>query len=180
MCFGNLTSPTFFYFQEPQYRGCVKMEPYWRFSLCRSKFLSNLRAIPVMRPIMVLLVFPLFCRHFGCLWVPPNQTRRVLFDTHDGPFYTPKTLRFKGKCPILTRKILQNLGKNKRTNGSILTHALPNILIFSSVFVLREPTQPKKSPGLPCASFEPELCNKLIRICGPPTPQNTQQMLVCN
>ena len=52
---------------------------FWRFSLCRSNFLSNLRPIPVMRPIMVLSVFPLFCSHFGCLWVLPNLT--VSFST---------------------------------------------------------------------------------------------------
>ena len=52
---------------------------FWRFSLCRSNFLSNLRPVPVMRPIMVLLVFPLFGRHFGCLWVSPKLT--VSFST---------------------------------------------------------------------------------------------------
>ena len=43
--------------------------------------------------------------------------------------------------------------QNKRTNGSIFTHALPNILIFYSVFVLREPTQPKKIPRFAMCIF---------------------------
>ena len=47
---------------------------FWRSSLFRSHVWSNLRPIPVMRPIVVLLVFSLFCRHFGGLWVLPKLT----------------------------------------------------------------------------------------------------------
>ena len=59
----------------------------------------------------------------------------------------------------------------KRANGSIFTHVHPNKLMFSSAFVLREPTQPKKSPSLPCASLEPKLRNTSIRIYSPPIPK---------
>ena len=72
------------------------------------------------------------------------------------------------------------LEKNKRTNGCVFTHAHPNILKISSVLCSGNPHNQKTSPSLPCASLEPELRNRLIRICGPPTPQNMQQMLVCN
>ena len=71
----------------------------------------------------------------------------------------------------------------ERTKGQMVPFSrmyIPLYSYFPRVFVLREPTQPKKSPGLPCVSLEPELRNRLIRICGPPTCQNTQQMLVCN
>ena len=130
-----------------------------------------------MRPIMVLFVFPLFGRHFGSWWVLPKLT--VCPVRH--PLW-PSTLQkhvLKGNCPIDAKNTTKR-GKNKRTNGSIFTHAHPNILIFSSVFVLGKPHSQKKSPSLPCASLEPELRNRLIRICGPRTPQNTQQMRVCN
>ena len=39
-----------------------------------------------------------------------------------GPLYTLKYYVSKGKCPLLARKILQNTGNAKRTNGSIFTH----------------------------------------------------------
>ena len=52
-----------------------KMEPFvlLAFSLCRSKFLSNLKAIPVMRPIMVLLVFPCFVGILAVYGCCPNS-----------------------------------------------------------------------------------------------------------
>ena len=107
------------------------------------------------------------------LFMGAAQTHRVLFDTHYGPIRTPKTLHFLRKMLNFDANNTTNFGKNKRTNGSIFTHVHPNTLIFSSVFVPREPTQPEKSPGLPCVSLEPELRNRLIGICGTPTPQKT-------
>ena len=56
-----------FCFREPQCCGCVKMEP-----LVLLAFFLVWNQVFVMRSIMVLLVFPLFCRHFGCLWVLPK------------------------------------------------------------------------------------------------------------
>ena len=104
-----------FCFREPQYCGCVKMEPFVLlafFSLCKSNFLSNLRPIPVMMPIMVLFVFPLFCRHFGCLWVLPKLTVC--------PFWHPlwsflhsKNTTLKGKCPIWREEYYKTWEKQK-------------------------------------------------------------------
>ena len=48
--------------------------PFGVLLLFRSHFWSNLRPIPVMRPIVVSFFFPLFCRHFGCFWVLPKLT----------------------------------------------------------------------------------------------------------
>ena len=129
-----------------KYCASVKMEPFvfWRFSLCRSNFLSNLRPIPVTRPIMVLLAFPCFVgisAVYGCCPNSPCPFRHPLW-----PFLHQKHYILK-EMPKLNAKNTTKLGgKNKRTNGSIFTHALPNILIFSSVFVLREPTQPRQLP----------------------------------
>ena len=59
----------------------------------------------MMTPIVVLLAFPLFCGHFGGFlgsWNPDSPT--VLLGSQNGPFHTPKTLRFEGKCPISTQE----------------------------------------------------------------------------
>ena len=116
--------------------------PFRVFSLCRSNFCPILIPIPVMRPILVLLAFPLFCRHFSCFWVLPKLT--VSFSTPIIALSTLPKHYILRKMPNFDAKTTTKLGKNKRTNGSIFTHAHPNILIFSSVCVLREPTQPKK------------------------------------
>ena len=48
-----------------------------------------------------LVGFPLFCWHLGCFGVwEPKFTIYLIFDPQNGHFYTPETLRFKGKCPI--------------------------------------------------------------------------------
>ena len=61
----------------------------------------------------------------------------------------------------MTRKILQSLGKTK---GQMVPFSRMHIPIYSYF------------PAFLCS----ELRNRLIRFCGPPTPQNTHQMLVCN
>ena len=167
MCFGNLTSPSFLLSGTPilWLRGNGTTCPFGVFPCVEAVFVQ-FEANP--------------CDEEFRLFMGAAQTHRVLFDTHYGPICTPKTLHFLRKMLNFDANNTTNFGKNKRTNGSIFTHVHPNILIFSSVFVPREPTQPEKSPGLPCVSLEPELRNRLIGICGPPTPQNTQQMLVCN
>ena len=179
MCFGNLTFQHCFAVGNPNC-GCVKMEPFMLlalFPLFRSYVWSTLRPIPVMRPIVVFLVFPCLVgisAVYGCCPSSPF----VSFDPLHGPFHTPNTLK---KSNFDAENTIKPGDTNaKRTNGSIFTLVHPNKLMFSSVFVLWEPTQPKKSPSLPCASLEPKLCNTSIRIYSPPIPQNTQQMLVCN
>ena len=155
------------------------MEPFVLlalFPLFRSYVWSTLRPIPVMRPIVVLLVFPCFVGISAVDGSCPSSPF-VPFDPHHGPFHTPNTLKMSN---FETKNTIKPGKKAKRTNGSIFTHVHPNKLMFSSVFVLREPTQPKKSPSLPCASLEPKLRNTSIRIYSLPIPQNTQQMLVCN
>ena len=94
-----------------------------------------------------LVGFPLFCRHFGYLWLLPKLT--VSFSTLIMALSTlQKYFVLKENAKNTTK-----LGKNKRTNVSIFTHALPDMLIFSSVFVLREPTQPKKVPRFATCTF---------------------------
>ena len=51
----------------------------------------------MIRPVVVLLGFPLFCRHFGCCGALEPEPAFVLFDPQNGPLYTPKPLRLKGK-----------------------------------------------------------------------------------
>ena len=70
-----------------------------------------------------LVGLSLFCRHFGrfrilepkltiCLLRPPPP--------QNGPFYTPRTLRFKGERRILTQRYCKR--NAKRTNGATITH----------------------------------------------------------
>ena len=110
--------PHYFAFGNPKTVAAWKWNhlSFWRFSLCRSKFCpiwgQSLRWGRLW-----------FCWFFSCFVgisavVGAAQTHRVLLDTHYGPFYTPKTLRFKGKCPIVTQKKPYKTWKqNKRTNG---------------------------------------------------------------
>ena len=68
ICFSNLTFPAFFCFPELPILLWLREHG----TICHVWF--NVRPIPVMRPIVVLLGFPLFCWHFGCLWVLPKLT----------------------------------------------------------------------------------------------------------
>ena len=45
----------------------------------------RLRPIPAMRPVLVLLHFPLFYRHFGCFGVLEPYSPLVLFNPKSGP-----------------------------------------------------------------------------------------------
>ena len=78
ICFSNLTFPAFFLLSGTPNIVVAAWTwdhlSFWRFPLFRSHLWSNLRPIPVMRPIVVLLGFPLFCWHFGCLCVLPKLT----------------------------------------------------------------------------------------------------------
>ena len=73
-----------------------------------------------MRPVVVLLDFPLFCRHVGCLWVLEPKFTFVLFDLQNSLFYTPTTLLLRVRnSSDVHASILQELRKQKpkRTNG---------------------------------------------------------------
>ena len=90
-------SRIFFCCLEPQYCGCVKMGPFVLlalFPLLRSHFWP-IWGQSVVRPLVVLLVFPCFVGISAVYGSRPNSPF-VLSDPHDGPCYTPKTLRFKG------------------------------------------------------------------------------------
>ena len=78
---------------------------------CVEAIFVQFEANPVMRPIMVLFVFPLFCRHFGCWWVLPQLTV-CPFRHPYGPFYTPKT-RFKGEMSNWREKYYKTWKKQK-------------------------------------------------------------------
>ena len=108
----------------------------------------------------------------------PAQTRRLSFST---PIMALSTLQkhvLKGKCPI-DAKILQNVGQTKGQMVPFSRMHIPICSCFPAVLCSGNPRN-LKNPSLPCASLEPELHNSLIRICGPRTPQNMQQTLVCN
>ena len=65
-------------------------------------FLSNLRPIPVMRPIVVLLG-SLVLRHFGCFGIlGPKLHHLSFFDPPEWPF--PKPYHLKAECPICHAK----------------------------------------------------------------------------
>ena len=146
--------------------------PFGVFPCVEAIFCRILRPIPVMRAIMVLLVFPLFCRHFGCLWVLPKLT--VSFST---PIMALSTLQ---KHYVLKENAQLWREKYYKTWENVSRMHFPIYSYFPSFLCSGNPHNLKKSPGLPCASLELELRNRLIQICGPPTPQNTQQMLVCD
>ena len=56
-------------------------------------------------------------RYASCCWV---WEPCVLFDHHMALSTTPKHYVLKGRCPISTRKLLQNFGKHvTRTNGTV-------------------------------------------------------------
>ena len=90
---------------------------------------------------MVLLGFPLFCRHFGRFWGLGTQIHHLSFSTPNGPCHTPATLHFKGKCPILKQK-KSTIKRGKRqkdiVNGSVFTHVHvhPHPLSLSFSFFL--------------------------------------------
>ena len=69
----------------------------------------------VMRVIVVLLGFPLFCGHFGRFWSLGTQIHHLSFST-------PK--RFEGKVSNFEAKNAIKQGKDtKRTNASIFALA---------------------------------------------------------
>ena len=152
MCFGNLTFQHCFAVGNPNC-GCVKMEPFILlalFPLFRSYVWSTLRPIPAMRPIVVFLVFPCFIGISAVYGSCPSSPF-VSFDPHHGPFHTPNTLKMSNFDANNTIK--PGNTNAKKTNGSIFTHVHPNKLMFSSVFVLREPTQPQKIPKFAMCIF---------------------------
>ena len=73
---------------------------FWRFfPLFYSRFLAKLRPMPVTGPSVILLY-----RHFG--WGFGSQIHQLSLSTPYGPFYTPKTLRFKWEMSNFDAKIL--------------------------------------------------------------------------
>ena len=130
------------------------MEPFvfLVFSLCRSNFLSNLRPIPVMRPIMVLVVFPLFCRHFGCLWVLPKLS--VLFDTLCALSTLQNHYVLKEKAEIWREKYHKTWEIEQKNKWFFFSRMhIPIYSYFPAFFVLCEPTQPKKIPRFSMCIF---------------------------
>ena len=108
------------------------------FPLFRSHFGSYLRPIPVMRPIVVLLVFPLVVGISAVYGSCPNS-RFVLFDPHHGLSTLQKHYVLKGQFRILTRKYYETWEMPQGKFVSIFTHVHPNILIFSSVLCSGNP-----------------------------------------
>ena len=68
----------------------------------------------------------------------------------------------KGKCPILTRKTLYNLGTiAKRTNGSIFTHIHPNILVIPAFLRSRNPHNLTKIPKFAMCIFGTQVAQQV-------------------
>ena len=107
-----------------------------------------------MSPILVLLVFPLFCGHFGCLWAA--QTHRVLSTPIVALSALQKHYILKENAP-LTRKMLQNLGRTKGQMVQFSRMHIPTYSHFPAFLCSGKPTQPKKISRFAMCIFEPAL-----------------------
>ena len=106
-------------------RGRVKMEPFvlLAFFPCFVVIFGQFEPIPVTRPSVILLDFPCFIgisAVFG-LWKPNSPF--VLVDPQNGPFYTPKTLRFKGEMPKSDATTTLKLGE-KTPKGQMVPFSI--------------------------------------------------------
>ena len=141
--------------------------------------------------------FPLFRSHFWSIWSrslwcsrlwscwffpcfvgilavygPGPNSPFVLFGPHHGPFYTPKTLRFEGKMSNVDAIKTIKLGKTSQKDKWFHSHACTSHYthVFQC-FCAPGTHTTKKSPSLPCASLEPKLRNKSIRIYSSQLPE---------
>ena len=179
MCFGNLTSPSFWLSGTPilwlRENGATCPFGWHSVEATFVQFEAN----PCDEADSGLVGFSLVCRYFGCLWVLPKLTVSFLtpimaLSTFQKHYIWKENAQFWGYKYYNTWEEQKDKWFHFHTCTSQYTH------LFHNFCAPGTHTTKKTSPGLPCASLEPELRNKLIRICGPPTPQNTQQMLVCN
>ena len=94
-------------------------------------FWPNLKATPVVRPILVLSPF-LLCRHSAGLgsWNPNSPF--VLFGRQNGPFCTPKTLRFKGKISNFDAHNFIKWSKKCQKGPWKGRHANPDMVRFTA------------------------------------------------
>ena len=126
----------------------------------------------MIRPIVVLLVFPLLCRHF---WALPKLTV-CPFRPPSWPFLHTllQNTTFRGKMSNLDAINTTKLGTKRQKDKWFHFHAHPKQIIFPAFLCSGNPHNPKKSPSVPCAALEPKLRDKSIRICSPPISQSTQ------
>ena len=186
LCFDNLTSPTCFCFRGGTpvlwLRENGTICPFGVFPCVEAIFCPIWGQSLWWGQLWSCWFFPCFVgisAVYGCCPNSPCPFRHPLC-----PFYTPKPLRlrFKGKCPIL-RKKRQNLGKKAKDKWfhfhactSQYAHILQHFCAPGTHTTLKIPRFAMCIFG----TWVTQHCYRLIRICGPPTPQNTPQMLVCN